>query len=154
VTGDAGLPAIATLVPHGDGACLLDRMLEIGSGELAAEAIIGRDTIFSEADGSMMGWHAAELMAQAVSAYSTASRNDGGPPRIGLLLGVRGLRCQLPRFPAGSRLEVRVRESTRDEQGMAVFDCSVALEGAVVAAGTLTAYEPVDARSLFGEGGT
>lgn len=146
------LPGIESLLPHGAGARLLDRVIELEPGRLAAEAIVGQDTIFSEPDGSLMGWHAAELMAQAVSAYSTANRNDGGPPRIGLLLGVRGLRCELPIFVAGSRLEVVVRESTRDGRGMAVFDCSLTMEGSVVATATLTAYEPEDADALLGGG--
>ena len=146
-------PGIEALLPHGAGARLLDRVISVDRGQLVAEAQVGGATIFSEADGSLMGWYAAEMMAQAVSAYSTATRPGDGPARIGLLLGVRGLRCLLPAFPAGSRLEVRVRESTRDGLGMAVFDCEVIMEGSRVATGTLTAYEPVDAHALLRDGG-
>ncbi|MFO1408033.1 MAG: hypothetical protein U1F08_10925 [Steroidobacteraceae bacterium] len=149
MTGGPGLADIGALLPHGTDARLLDRVTEVGPGGLVAEATVGRKTIFSEPDGSLMSWYAAELMAQAVSAYSAATRAGGPLPRIGLLLGVRDLRCQLPRFVAGSRLAVRVQESTRDDRGMAVFDCTVAMEGVVVAAGTLTAYEPVDAHALL-----
>lgn len=145
---------IRDFVPHGDSARLLDRVLKVTSCGLEAEAVVRGGTMFSEPDGSLMAWHAVELMAQAVSAYSTASRGNGVVPRIGLLLGVRGLRCKLPRFPAGSRLSVQVRESTRDERGMAVFDCAVSMEGDVVATGTLTAYEPTDAHALFGVAAT
>lgn len=149
MTAACAVPDIRDLVPHGAGARLLDRIVALAPGELEAEAVVRPGTLFSEPDGSLIAWHSAELMAQAVSAFSTASRGPGAIPRIGLLLGVRGLRCLLPRFAAGSRLAVRVRESTRDEQGMAVFDCLVTMEGDVVAAGTLTAYEPVDARELL-----
>ena len=146
------LPGIETLLPHGEGARLLDRVVSVEPGRLVAQACVGGETIFAEPDGSLKGWHAAELMAQAASAYSAATRPGGGPPRIGLLLGIRDLRCQLPVFPAGSRLEVRVSESTRDGQGMAVFDCEVTMEGSRVAAGTLTAFEPVDAHALLRDG--
>ena len=152
MTATPQVPGIAFLLPHGPEARLLDRVIAFDEGQLVAQARVAGDSIYSEPDGSLMAWYAAELMAQAVSAYSTATRPGGGPPRIGLLLGVRGLRCLLPRFPVGSRLEVRVRESTRDGQGMAVFDCDVAMEGSVVAAGTLTAYEPVDAHALLRDG--
>lgn len=152
MTHQPTLPGIETLLPHGTGSRLLDRVISVDPGQLVAEAYVGGGTIFAEPDGSLMAWHAAELMAQAVSAYSTATRQCGGAPRIGLLLGIRDLRCQLPAFPAGSRLEVRVRESTRDGQGMAVFDCDVTMEGSRVAAGTLTAFEPVDAHALLRDG--
>ena len=107
MTATPQVTGIAFLLPHGPEARLLDRVIAFDDGQLVAEARVAGDSIFSEPDGSLMAWHAAELMAQAVSAYSTATRPGGGPPRIGLLLGVRGLRCQLPRFPVGSRLEVR-----------------------------------------------
>ncbi len=138
---------IASLLPHAGSARLLDRLLRFGMGRLEAETVIREDTAFSEPDGTLMPWVGAELMAQAVSAFSAASRGDGaGPPRIGLLLGVRDYDCNLARFTPGMRVIVTVHEATRDDRGMGVFDCSLIENGCLVAKGTLTAFEPADVR--------
>ena len=111
-------------------------------GWLEAGLVVRAGTAFSEADGSLMPWVGVEIMAQAVSAFATASADRDGDPRIGLLLGVREYRCDVERFPPGARLVARVEESTRDEQRMAVFDCWLSEDGTVVAQGRLTVFEP------------
>lgn len=143
---------IATLVPHADDSRLLDRLLSLGTAQLEAEVTVRGDSAFSEPDGSLMPWIGLEIMAQAVSAYATlcGDRHDEAP-RIGLLLGVRSYRCEVECFARGTRLIVRVIESTRDGQGMGVFDCWVSDGDTVVAQGMLTVFEPEDVREYLGD---
>ena len=146
------MPAIATLLPHAGDARLLDALLSRKPGQLEAEFTVHAGTAFSEPDGSLMPWVGMEIMAQAVSAYATVvGDRPGEAPRIGLLLGARSYRCNVDRFAPGTRLVARVVESTRDGQGMAVFDCWLSDGGTVVADGMLTVFEPGDVRDFLQE---
>jgi len=141
--GAAGRPA-GELVPHQGAALLLDRIESADAGMLTASLTVRPGTAFSNDDGSLAGWAGPEIMAQAVSAFSTLTSGREGGPAIGLLLGARDYRSRLNAFPAGTRLEVSVTESTRDQDGGGVFDCCIRLGAEIVADGRLTVFEPVD----------
>jgi predicted hotdog family 3-hydroxylacyl-ACP dehydratase len=148
----APIAEIDRLLPHAGNARLLDAVVLHEPGRLVAELTVRRGLAFSEADGSLLPWVGMEIMAQAVSAYATVSSNRAGEaPRIGLLLGVRDYRCDVGRFPEGAKLAAHVQESTRDERGMAVFDCWLYNESAVVAQGMLTAFEPDDVSDFLAQ---
>jgi predicted hotdog family 3-hydroxylacyl-ACP dehydratase len=129
------LPAPSVLVPHGGEALLLEAIDAVYPDGLEA-SLVPRD--------GLPAWMGPEIMAQAVSAFATW--RDGPPyhPKPGLLLGVRRYRSEATEFARGARLRVRVRESTRNEAGSAVFDSSVSVDGRDVAHGMLTVYQPDD----------
>jgi predicted hotdog family 3-hydroxylacyl-ACP dehydratase len=90
-------------------------------------------------------------MAQAVSAFATFDKGRPWSPKPGLLLGLRAYRCETEEFPPGARLSVEVRESTRDAEGRGVFDCSIRMNEKLLASGTLTVFQPDNAREILRE---
>ena len=143
LAGAAARP-LAELVPHEGAALLLDRIESADARSLTASLTVRPGTAFSHEDGSLAGWAGPEIMAQAVSAFSTLTSSRNGRPAVGLLLGARAYRSRLATFAAGARLEVDITESTRDEEGGGVFDCRIRIGVEVVADGRLTVFEPVD----------
>jgi predicted hotdog family 3-hydroxylacyl-ACP dehydratase len=132
----------AMLVPHQGDALLLESIDTVRSDGLVA-SLVARTTI--------PAWMGPEIMAQAISAFATC--RDGPPyrPRPGLLLGLRSYRSSAPQFGRGSRLTVDIRESTRDEDGRAVFDSTLSVDGREVAAGMLTVFQPADVHAALEE---
>lgn len=140
------LPGPADLIRHRGDAILLD---EISSGDdkrLEARFLVRPGTAYSDQAGNLPAWAGPEVMAQAVSAFSglRSLRVRGQSAPIGLLLGIRSYRATVGEFRCGEALQVEVVESSEDEDGMAVFDCSICRAGDVVASGRLTVFQPPD----------
>lgn len=144
----APLPPADSLVPHGAEAVLLETIEYADQRGLRASLTVRPGTGFSRCDGSLEGWAGPELMAQAVSAFA-ALRDGNGQPSIGLLLGVREYCSDFDSLPAGTPIEVRVQESSSDDQGRGVFNCQIAVAGTVAAAGSLTVFRPADPLSVL-----
>ena len=70
---------------------------------------------------------------------------------IGLLLGVRSYAAPGGDFRCGETLRVEVVESSEDEEGRAVFDCTISRAGERLASGALTVYQPLDGTFLEAE---
>jgi len=122
---------------------LLDRVWQESPYRTCGTALVRGRTPFSDERSGWPSWMAIELMAQVVAA--SAGLRDyraGVRARLGLLLGVRSFTCARPSFAAGTSLQIESLESTRDESGMGVFDCSLIADGAATASGTLTVYLP------------
>lgn len=138
------LPGVDRLLPHEGGAVLLDELAELRDDGLSAWFTVRPGTAFSLPDGSLAPWAVPEVMAQAVSAFGNLC-SDPAPSRdIGLLLGIRACRIDTTAFPAGQRLRVDVAESTREDDGRAVFNCRIMRGDALVAEARLTAFQPDD----------
>ncbi len=137
------------VLAHGPDATLLKTIESIGAGSLTASLVVGPGTPFSAADGSLAGWAGPELMAQAVSAFANLEATAGGEPAIGLLLGIRDYRCSVEGFRSGSRLDVEIVESSRDDEGRGVFDCRILDSGRILAEGRLTVFRPDDPWSVL-----
>lgn len=141
-TGQARLDP-ALYVPHEDDAILLDQVWQESPYRTLGTARVLGLTPFSDQDGGWPSWMAIELMAQVVAASAGLREFRAGVrARLGLLLGVRAFICARDSFAVGTRLQIESVESTRDESGMGVFDCSLAADGTATASGTLTVYLP------------
>ena len=92
-------------------------------------------------------------MAQAISALAgqRSLAAHGRPAAIGLLLGVRSYAAPGGDFRCGEALRIEVVESSEDEEGRAVFDCTISRAGERLAAGVLTVYQPLDDTFLEAE---
>ena len=75
---------------------------------------------------------------------SPRPRRNRACPRLGLLLGAREFRSRLGLLPTGARLDLTVDESSREANGMGVYDGSVAIGGETVASAILSVYLPED----------
>jgi len=140
------MPDPASLVPHRDEALLLERIESVTENGLVA-SLVAREV----PGRGMPAWLGPEIMAQAISAFAAARAGPPYRPKLGLLLGIRSYRSVVPGFRAGARIRVSVRESTRDEEGRAVFDAALEIDGAGVASAMLTVYQPEDFLAALGE---
>ena len=137
---------LSAVLPHRGAALLLDVVTAVDERHLQARLTVRPGTVFSNALGRLPAWAGPEIMAQAVAALSglRSLRERGRPAPIGLLLGIRSFVSAEAEFRCGDTLLVDVVESSEDEEGRAVFDGTITREGAVVASGRLTVFQPPD----------
>lgn len=145
------LPSPAEVIPHRGEVVLLDRIESADDVSLVATLIVRSGSPFSLPSGALASWSGPEIMAQAVSAFATLHSGRPWKPKPGLLLGLRTYRCEADEFQPGACLTVEARESTRDAEGRGVFDCCIRTGGETLAIGTLTVFQPDNARDLGGE---
>jgi len=143
------LPEVVRLLPHEGDAILLDELAELREDGLAAWFTVRPGTAFSDPDGSLPSWALPEVMAQAASAYGNLTSAPLHSRNVGLLLGIRACRIETGVVAAGTRLWVDVVESTREDDGRAVFNCRIMRGESVVAEARLTALQPDDAWSAL-----
>ena len=143
------------LLPHAAPMILIDDVLERDEACLKAGVTVRADSIFFEAGRGIPAHVAIEWMAQTCGAFVGAEALERGlPVRLGMLLGTREFRCDVPWFTQGEHLVVNVTLIFRDDE-MGAFDCTVArvADDEILAKATLTLYQPADlAAVLAGQG--
>jgi predicted hotdog family 3-hydroxylacyl-ACP dehydratase len=150
---------ISKLLPHAAPMILIDEVLERSEASLTAGVTVRADSIFFKAGRGIPAHAAIEWMAQTCGAFVGAEALDRDlPVRLGMLLGTREFRCDVPWFQDGWHLTVTVTLIFRDDE-MGAFDCTVARTaaqdstGGILAAATLTLYQPADlAAALAAQG--
>lgn len=81
----------------------------------------------------------AQTMALLVGIFR---RRQGLPPKLGFVLGSRRLTVRVPYFMSGSRYRIKAVCTYQDEE-FGSFDCTIVdASDAVVAEGTVTAFQP------------
>lgn len=150
MTADCVMPGPEAVVPHRGDALLLDRIVAADDTHLEARLTVRRETAFSDPAGHLPGWVAPEIMAQAVAALAgcRSLRDRGYALPLGLLLGVRGLRLETGSFEPGQQIRVEVLCTSSDEEGRGVFDCQLRNDAGLLAAATLTAFQPSEPEVL------
>jgi predicted hotdog family 3-hydroxylacyl-ACP dehydratase len=138
------LPPITELVLQRGDMLLIDGVISCDSERVEVQAQLAPDHPLVEPQG-IPCWVGVELMAQTVGAFSgLESLARGEPPRIGLLLGTRRYVAYVPHFPPGTALTVVAKLAWRDEEGVGVFDCSIAQGGQRLADAQLKGLAPMD----------
>jgi predicted hotdog family 3-hydroxylacyl-ACP dehydratase len=128
-------------LPHRGRMRLIDRVERCEGQTIECSALVRPDGLFVQADG-LPAWIGIELMAQAAAAWAGArARAGGGGPRAGFLVGVRRYDTQLPAFPLGATLAVTATCAAAGDNGLSVFDCTIALAGRELASGRISVYE-------------
>jgi predicted hotdog family 3-hydroxylacyl-ACP dehydratase len=118
-------PAVDQLVPHAAPMILIDCAVDIGQTYLVAEVDINEHKPFAEAGTGIPAWVGIEYLAQSIAAWAGyASRNKGGLPQFGFLLGTRKYQAQVPHFEFGTTLTVRVELQFQDP-GLGVFNGTI-----------------------------
>ena len=142
-------PAIEALIPHRGTMLLLDRVLEFGGETALAEYTPHRDAWFADETGAMPAWLGIELMAQTVAAHVALSKREQGlPPKMGVLLGTRRYESSVAGFGAGDSLHIRARLLLRDASGLGAYDCAIERAGMILATATLKVFEAEDFESF------
>ena len=146
---------VAALLPHSGHMVLLDEILAYDHESLQASAHIGADHVLMQPDGTVPAWMGMEIMAQCIAALDGIHAHNGGESvRLGFLLGTRKLHLFADTLPVGCTLLAETRQSIRDSNGFAVFDCSLRItaapavfrlpENGVVAHAALNVFSPPD----------
>ena len=140
---------IEEIVAHADRMQLLDELVSYDNEGAVVAVTIRESSEFYQPGFGVPAWVGIEYMAQTVGAFSGIEEVQlGRKPQIGLLLGSRRYRCELSAFPLGARLEITVKLQLRDESNLAVFDCSIAMDGRRIAQADLKAIRPENVEAL------
>ena len=125
---DCPIEDVARLLPHSGHMVLLERVLAYDACSLHATALIKPACILLPAGADALPiWMGGEILAQGIGAWAGAQALDRGETvRLGFLLGSRRLEFAAPAIPVGTELDIHIRQSLSDAQGMGVFDCTLA----------------------------
>lgn len=137
---------LTELLPHRPPMVLLDRLVHLEPERLEAEVTLTPASMFCE-EGRVGAWVGLEYMAQAVAALAGArARLEGRPPRVGLLLGSREYRCDVPHFQVGQVLRVSASHVFFDPHGVSAMACAIeeASSRRPLARASLTGFEVDD----------
>ena len=139
-------PPVRELVPHAGPMVLLDEVL--AHDELAttcAVAIVAQE-LFREPDGSVPVWIGIEYMAQCIAVHAGLVQRAAGnlETQPGFLVGARGLRFHVERFPAEQRLLATARLRWAGSTNLVSFECELrdADGGSLLAEGRLNCFVP------------
>lgn len=105
---------------------------------------VGKASPFFEPGlGGVPACVALEYMAQTMALLvGLTRRRKGLKPQLGFVLGSRKLETQVPCFQEGRRYRVTAK-CTYEDESFGSFDCEIEDDGgAIVAKGTLTAFQP------------
>ncbi len=136
---------LADLLPQADPMILLtDYEPPSDDGSVTAFVTISSSSPFFEPSlGGVPGCVTLEYMAQTMALLTGFTRRAKGlRPHVGFLLGSRRLTLSTPVFRLGETYRVKA-VCTYSDESFGSFDCAVTdRTGAVVAEGTLTAFQP------------
>ena len=143
--------AIASLVPHGGGMLWLERLIAGDDNSVLAEALVGREHLFAQADG-VPAWTGIEYMAQAIAAWAgLRAQARGQSAKPGFLLGTRRYDCSRAKFAFGLRLRIEARCELFGDNGLGMFACRL-LDGVEeIARANLSVFEPPEAHASINE---
>jgi predicted hotdog family 3-hydroxylacyl-ACP dehydratase len=93
----------------------------------------------------MPGWIGIELMAQAIAAhFNLHGREQGRPPRIGLLLGTSAYTSSVAAYAADAVLTIFARVIYVDDIGLGAYECTISQDEQELAQATLKVFESGD----------
>ena len=138
-------PSLDDLLPQAPPMILLSG-LEWPAEESAVSAYVDvaeSSPFYESALGGVPACVALEYLAQTMAlCVGIRRRARGLPPQIGFILGSRRLETRIPCFRKDERYRTRA-ECTYEDESFGAFDCEITdSSGAVVACGTLMAYQP------------
>ena len=118
--------AVADLLPHKGDMVWLDKVDQWGDDFIEVSATPQGHPWFGDDKRGIPSWAGIEYMAQAIAALAgILSKRDGGPIRIGFLLGTRRYTTHVPFFPYNTRLTIRAKQVCLAENNFALVDCEI-----------------------------
>lgn len=133
---------IAPFVPHAQGMCLLERIVEVDGTHLTAEAIPEAQDLFCW-EAAIPAWVGLEWMAQAVAAWAGwQAAAQGKSPTVGFLVGTRRFETEADEFPVGRTYRVSLSLDFRADNGLGQFRGIIEDGTTLLAEGSLTVYVP------------
>jgi predicted hotdog family 3-hydroxylacyl-ACP dehydratase len=142
----------AQILPHAGRMLLIDELIEQHEGGIVTALTIRNDSVLCDGASGVPTWVGMEYMAQTACAYSGVyEARAGKPPSISLLLGTRSYKAHVPVFKLGTRLIIKATLVVRDDDDLAVFNCSIrdSASGEELASGDIKAIRPKDLPGLI-----
>ena len=138
------------VLPHVGRLLLLDELLDASAERVSCAVTIRADSMFCDGVNGVPAWVGLEYMAQTVSAYSGIDEaRSGVPATIGLLLGTRRYKSEVPYFPIGARLTVNAEMLLHDENDLVAFDCKILDGDRVLASADVKGLRPKDVLAVI-----
>ncbi|MBD1226766.1 hotdog family protein [Xenorhabdus griffiniae] len=133
-------------LPHEAPMVLLEKVINVSSNHVHCQVTVNQDGVLSpflNAEGHMPGWFAIEIMAQTIGVWSGWHRKERKEEdsTLGMLLGGRAIRCQVPTFTPGSVLDIQMNLLLQDEK-FGSFEGEISCNGTVLVTGRLSTYQP------------
>jgi 3-oxoacyl-[acyl-carrier-protein] synthase I len=141
---------MSEVLPHQGRMLLLDELIDVGPEHVVCAVAIERDTMFCDGVNGVPSWVGIEYMAQTAATYSGVEEARAGVrPTIGLLLGSRRYKPEVPYFAIGSRLHVHAELILRDETDLVAFSCRIVEGERLLAQADVKAYRPKDVLAVI-----
>lgn len=144
---------IEQVLPHAHPMILLSDFIEAGADyAVCSVQITANSPFFCNEQQAVPSYVGLEYMAQTVAAFAGAnSLQQGGPVKVGFLLGCRKYQPQLSQFSLGAELTIRASQLVADEAGLSVFECQIWQQQQLVVAAKLNVFQPDDHRDWLTE---
>ncbi|NOS89543.1 MAG: 3-hydroxylacyl-ACP dehydratase [Methylococcaceae bacterium] len=135
----------ADLLLHSGQMMLLDRIVDFDGQSMVSELTVRNDGLFGDGH-TVPALVGIEYMAQTIAAHGNMlDKLAQRPSHFGFLLGTRAYSSTVDSFAAGLVLTVTVKKIIQ-EQGLGVYDCTIAAPGVWVEA-KLNVYQPDSAHN-------
>ncbi|MDX7997955.1 3-hydroxy-fatty acyl-ACP dehydratase [Xenorhabdus sp. Reich] len=139
------LPA-KNYLPHEAPMVLLEKIISVSGDHVHCQVTVSKDGVLSpflNGEGHLPGWFAIEIMAQTIGVWSGWHRKERKEEdsALGMLLGGRAMRCQVPVFRQGSVLDIHMNLLLQDEK-FGSFEGEISCRDTVLVTGRLNTYQP------------
>lgn len=133
-------------LPHESPMILLDEVILVAPQEAICRSHVKPSCVlapFLQADGTLPGWYALEMMAQTVGVWNGWHNQQKASikPALGMILGARDLSTNLPFFESNQSLEIKISLLMQDGR-MASFDAAIYHENHCLSQGRINTYQP------------
>ncbi|MBD2798058.1 hotdog family protein [Xenorhabdus sp. 18] len=133
-------------LPHEAPMVLLEQVINVSDNHVHCQVTVSQDGVLSpflNQEGHLPGWFAIEIMAQTIGVWSGWHRKarKEADSALGMLLGGRAVRCQVPAFTQGSVLDIQMNLLLQDEK-FGSFEGEISCYGTVLVTGRLNTYQP------------
>ena len=129
---------------------LVDYLVEADEDSILCELEVREDGLLDEA-GVVPACVGLEYMAQTIACFSGYhAMQQGGEPKLGLLLGTRRFESDIQSFKCGDCLKIHANRLIMSENGMASFECKVE-NAVIVQRATVAVFEPLNVADFFNE---
>ncbi|CDL86543.1 hotdog family protein [Xenorhabdus cabanillasii] len=142
----SGYLPVDNYIPHEAPMVLLEKVINVSSESVHCQVTVDEQGVLSSflnEENHLPNWFAIEMMAQTIGVWSGWHRKERQEEdtSLGMLLGGRAVRCQVPVFTHGSVLDIRMNLLLQDEK-FGSFEGEISCNGAVLVTGRLNTYQP------------
>lgn len=138
--------AIEEVVPHDHPMILVEQLVSYSSDDASCLIQIRPDSNFYNSDKqSVPAYVGLEYLAQTIAAYANALKlEEGGEVALGFLVSARNYVATVSEFTLGMELITSVTKLFKEDNGLSVFECSIACGTDKLVEAKINVFEPDD----------